>query len=81
MLSIKSWISLKKIHSIIKLKQKAWLKPYINLNADLKRAKTNFKKDFIKLINNVVFGKAMENVRNHGDVKLVTTERRKNYLV
>ena len=63
------------------MKQKAWFKPYINLNADLKRAKTNFKKDFIKLINNVVFGKAMENVRNHGDVKLVTTERRKNYLV
>ncbi|XP_057317055.1 uncharacterized protein LOC130658137 [Hydractinia symbiolongicarpus] len=80
--ALKHGLELKKVHGVIQFNRKLWLRDYIDHNTRLRTvAKNDFEKDFYKLMNLSVFGKTMENIRNHRNIKLVTNEKKYTKLI
>ena len=69
---LRQGMRLKNVHRVIEFDQEPWMEPYIRMNTEFrKQARSDFETDFYKLMNNSVFGKTMENLRNRVDVKMV----------
>ena len=71
--ALRHGLKLKEVHRVIEFRQSKWMKAYIMLNTRLRK---DAKNEFFKLMNNRVFGKTMKNIKNHEDMKLVTSDKK-----
>ena len=69
---LRQGMRVKKVHRVIEIDQEPWMEPYSRMNtAFCTQSKGDFETDFYKLMNNSMFGKTMENLRNCVDIKIV----------
>ena len=81
-LYIRLGMKLKRVHRVMEFRQSTWMKPYIDFNTEKRRqATTDFERDFYKLLNNSVFGKTMENLRNRINVSLCDNETKAKKMI
>ena len=70
-------MKLKRVKRALEFYQECWMEPYIRMNTEFRKlAKNDFEKNFYKLMNNSVFGKTMENLRNRVDIRIVRSNER-----
>ena len=70
------------IHRVLKFNQKPWVKEYIDFNTERRKiAQNSFERDFYKLMNNVCYGKSMENVRNHRHFEIAVGKSKVQKLI
>ena len=75
-------LTLTKIHRVIIFHQSPWLAPYIAKNSTLRaQAKNGFEKDFFKLMNNAIYGKTCENLKERTDIRLVNNSSQLKRLI
>ena len=68
-------VEIGEVHIVVIFTQEPWMKPYIEFNTNKRKdAKNEFEKDFFKLMNNAVFGKTMENVKNRANIHATTSD-------
>ena len=74
---LKQGMKLKRVKRALEFEQECWMEPYIRMNTEFrKQAKNDFENNFYKLMNNSVFGKTMENLRNRVDIKIVRSNEK-----
>ena len=75
-------LEIERVSRILKIEQSAWLRPYIDLNTELRQSAGNkFEESIAKLMNNSFFGKTCEDFRKYKNMKIALTEQRARKLI